>query len=263
MLLSLLFVLVASGATALIYTACACLSPWWIVPLWLGAYVAVVLLYVLWLFTAILLSPAKENPSPRAMDFYHRCAVHTLRWLLQLLGIRATLKGAESIPADQPFLLVGNHRSAFDPIATVALLKQNRLCIVGKPEIFRVPVLGAALRRIGFFPIDRENPRNAVTAIKHGARVITEQGRSVGIYPEGTRSKTGALLPFHAGSFKIAKVANCPVVVTAVRIKEGWLFPRKVQLHVVDVMDTDFVKENNTAALAERAVEAIRKNLGI
>ena len=262
MLLLLSFIFVSSAATAATYLLCGCLSLWWLLPVWLGYYVAAVLLYVVWLFSALLLTPQTDTPSEKLKNFYHWCEVHTLSWVMAQLGIRKKLAGAEQLP-DQPFLLVCNHRSAFDPIATYALLKKTQMCFVGKPEIFRVPVLGPAMRRAGLFPIDRENPRNAVTAIKHGAQVITEQGRCMGIYPEGTRSRSGELLPFHGGSFKIAKLADCPVVVVSLQMKKGRLFPRRMELHVVDVMDADFVKENNTNALAQRAENAIREDLGM
>ena len=81
----------------------------------------------------------------------------------------------------------------------------------------------------------------------------------MGIYPEGTRSKSGVLLPFHAGSFKIAALADCPVAVAALQMEKGLLgLPRRVDIAVVDVMDESFVRENKTDALANRAREAIR-----
>ena len=78
----------------------------------------------------------------------------------------------------------------------------------------------------------------------------------MGIYPEGTRSKSGALLPFHAGSFKIAALAKCPVAVASIRYEKRPL-SKRVDLHIVDVMDADYVTDHNTAAMAERAVAAI------
>ena len=262
MALITLFVLTATIGTGLVFWL-GCLSYWWILPVWVGFYVASIILYILWLFPAVLLTPNTDTPSKKAIRFYRWCEHKTLRWLLSQLVVRYSVKGAEKIPGDQAFLLVCNHRSAFDPIVTIATLTKCDLCFVGKPEVFKIPVVGAAMKRVGFFPIDRENPRNAVTAIKHGAELISQQGRSVGIYPEGTRCRTEEMLPFHAGSFKIAKLANCPVVVTSIRYEKRWLFPgfKRAQLHVVDVMDVDFVKENNPNTLAERAQEAIKKDL--
>lgn len=262
MLLTVIFTLAGLLGTAVTYGLCPCLSLWWALLLIPAYYLAAVVVYVIWLFTAILLTDGTD-PSPRLIRFYHWCEVHTLSWLMILLGVRHRLVGEEKIPTDRPYLLVCNHRSAFDPIATVAMFKRWNLCFVCKPEIIRVPILGPALQKAGFFPIDRENPRNAVTAIKHAAEIIQQQGRSVGIYPEGTRSKTEDLLPFHGGSFKIAKLATCPVVVASVRVKKGLLCPRSVEISVLDVMDEAYVAENNTAALAQRAEAAIRRELGL
>lgn len=263
MLLTSIFVLAGIVGTAATYALCPCLSLWWALLLIPAYYVAAVILYVIWLFATILLTDGTD-PSPRLKRFYQWCEVHTLNWVLILLGVKYSLQGAEKIPIDRPYLLVCNHRSTFDPMVTVATFKKWQLCFVCKPEIFKVPIFGAAMKRAGFFPIDRDNPRNAVTAIKHAAHVITEQGRSVGIYPEGTRTTgEGDMLPFHAGSFKIAKMADCPVVVASVRVTNGLLYPRRVELNVLDVMEEDFVRENNTATLAQRAQTAIREDLGI
>lgn len=263
MLLTTIFLLAGVAGTAATYALCDGLSLWWALLLIPAYYVAAAILYVIWLFTTILLTDGTD-PSPRLKRFYHWCEVHTMNWVLILLGVKYSLQGEDILPTDRPFLLVCNHRSAFDPMTTVATFKKWQLCFVCKPEIFKVPIFGTAIKRAGFFPIDRDNPRNAVTAIKHAVHVITEQKRCVGIYPEGTRTEAeSAMLPFHAGSFKIAKMADCPVVVASVRVTNGLLYPRKVQLHVLDVMDEEFVRENNTATLAQRAEETIKADLGI
>ena len=71
--------------------------------------------------------------------------------------------------------------------------------------------------------------------------------------------------PFHAGSFKIAKLANCPVAVATIRYEKRGLLPwnKRVSIRIVDVMDVDFVTNNNTAALAERTEQTIREDLGL
>lgn len=263
MLLTSIFVLAGIAGTAVTYALCDGLSLWWALLLIPAYYAAAAVVYVIWLFTAILLTDGTD-PSPRLMRFYHRCEVHTLSWLMVLLGVRRRLVGVEKIPTDRPYLLVCNHRSAFDPVSTLAMFKRWNMCFVCKPELFKIPVLGPAMRRAGFFPIDRENPRNAVTAIKHAAEIITKQGRSVGIYPEGTRTVgEGDMLPFHGGSFKIAKLADCPVVVASVRVKRGLLCPAAVELRILDVMEEDYVREHKTTDMAQRAEQTIREDLGI
>lgn len=65
--------------------------------------------------------------------------------------------------------------------------------------------------------IDRENPRNALLTIEKAAKLIESDEVSIGIYPEGTRSKECVLLPFHNGVFKIAQKASVPIVVASIQ----------------------------------------------
>lgn len=261
MTLTLLFASLSGLAMTVLFALCPTLSFWWRLPVWLGFYVALALIYILVVVFGLYFFLPKTDPSPRLRRFTHGIMKLTLRWALVMLGMRVKITGADTLP-DAPYLLVGNHRSAFDPICTIAALDKH-IVFVAKPGVMKIPIIGSILERLCFLAIDRENPRNAVTTIKRSAELIKNVGLSVGIYPEGTRSKDEGLLPFHAGSFKIAKLANCPVAVVTVRYKKGLLpWSKRVHLHVVDVMDVDFVAESNTAAMTERAEAAIRKDLG-
>ncbi len=261
MTLTLLFAGLSGLAMTLLFALCPALSFWWRLPVWLGFYVAFGLLYIISLLVGFLLLP-KRDPSPRARHVSHRLIELTLSWVLLMLGTRTTIEGKEKLP-HRPYLLVGNHRSAFDPLCTRAALNGQDMVFVAKPGVFRIPVIGTIMHRLCFLPIDRENARNAVTTIKRAAELIRDVGLSVGIYPEGTRSKDGSLLPFHAGSFKIAKLAECPVVVATIRYEKVFLWFKRVHLHIVDVINENYVAENNTATLSERAETAIRNDLGM
>lgn len=105
--------------------------------------------------------------------------------------------------------------------------------------------------------IDRENPRNAIKTIQKAADLLIKGQVSVGIYPEGTRSKTCMLLPFHNGVFKIAQRADAPIVVLAVsgteNIHKNYPFHHTdVYIDVIDVLPAEFVKENRTDVIGER-----------
>ena len=263
MVLTLLFAAISGLAMTVLFACCPALSFWWRLPVWLGFYVASALIYVLLVVCGLYLFLPKESPSPRARWITQALVKLTVRWVLLMLGVRVKVVGADKLPST-PYLLVGNHRSAFDPISSLAAIQQP-LVFVAKPGVLQIPVLGPLLGRLCFLAIDRENARNAVTTIKRAAELIKNAGLCVGIYPEGTRSKDGNLLPFHAGSFKIAKMAGCPVAVVSVRYKKGGLLPwnKRVYLQVVDVMDEAFVAESNTAAMRERAEAMIREDLGL
>lgn len=243
----------------LIYCLCPSLSFWWRLPVWLGCYAAIGLLYIITVVTVFFLLPKREH-SHRTQYVIHRFIEWTLSWVLLHIGYSIKTEGTERLPR-RPHLLVCNHRSAFDPLCTLAALTDCNMVFVAKPGVFRIPVIGSILHRLGFMPIDRENARNAVATIKQAAHLIADVGLSVGIYPEGTRSKDGSLLPFHAGSFKIASLVKCPVTVVSIRYEKRFLWGKRVHLHVVDVMDPDYVAANNTAAMADRARVAITADL--
>ncbi len=261
MTLTLLFASLSGLAMTILFALCPTLSFWWRLPIWLGFYVALALTCIILLVLALYLFLPKGNPSPRLRRFTQTIIYLVLSWVLVMLGIRVTVKGADKLPST-PYLLVGNHRSAFDPLCSLVAFS-NEMVFVAKPGVMKIPVIGSVLERLCFLAIDRENARNAVTTIKRSAELIKDVGLSVGIYPEGTRSKDGNLLPFHAGSFKIAKLAGCPVAVVTIRYEKNGLLPwnKRVYLQVVDVMDEAFVAENNTAAMSERAEAAIRADL--
>lgn len=263
MVLTLLFIAIGGLAMTGLFALCPSLSFWWRLPVWLGFSVAASLLYLLVVVAGLYFFLPKGNPSERVRHLTHGVMKLTLRWALVMLGMRVTVEGTDKLP-DTPYLLVGNHRSAFDPIATVAMLNSH-IVFVAKPGVMKIPVIGSILERLCFLAIDRENARNAVATIKRSAELIRDVGLCVGIYPEGTRSRDGSLLPFHAGSFKIAKLANCPVAVATVRYEKRGLLPwnRRVSIRIVDVMDVDFVAESNTAAMTERAETALREDLGM
>ena len=261
MTLTLIFAAVSGAITALHLVGG--LSLWWLLPTWLGYFISIALLYLIVVVFGLYFFLPKGDPSPRLRCFDHGIMKLTLRWVLVMLGMRVTVTGADQLP-DTPYLLVGNHRSAFDPICTVAAL-ESQVVFVAKPGVMNIPIIGSILERFCFLAIDRENPRNAVTTIKRAAQLIKDVNLCAGIYPEGTRSKDGSLLPLHAGSFKIAKLANCPVAVVTVRYEKNGLLPwnKRVYLTVVDVMDVDYVSASGTAPMSERAETAMRENLGL
>lgn len=258
MVLTLIFTIVGAVFAVLTCAVCPVWSWWWLAPLFVLGYVGAVLAYILPLFIWLALLP-QGDPSPRLRQTIHVFVRLTVSWVARLLGYRIRLSGTEKLP-DCPFLWVGNHRSAFDPICAVAAMSRD-LVFVAKPGVLKIPVIGYLMKKVGFMAIDRDNARNAVSTIKQAAHMVAEVGLSVGIYPEGTRSKSEQLLPFHAGSFKIASIAKCPVVVASIRYEKRPLWGKRVDIRILDVMDADYVAANTTAVMADRAVEILSADL--
>ena len=163
--------------------------------------------------------------------------------------------GAEKLPASG-FLLVGNHRSDFDPITAMWALRKRGLTFVTKKENVDIPVGGRIIVGSGCLSLDRSDDKQGLMVIRQAVRRI-RAGDAIGIYPEGTRSKTGELLPFRVGCFKAAQWAKCPLVVLKVEnseLVEKNFLRRKttVRLTVKAVLPYDEIADVDIAMVGER-----------
>lgn len=177
-----------------------------------------------------------------------------------------TVSGREKLPNDKRYLLVCNHRAFFDPIVKAKVFGKENYIYISKTSNFKIPVGGKVMHKCGCMALNRENNREALMTIKRAGEILKNDVASIVIYPEGTRSRKDELLPFHAGSFKIAQRAGAPVVVAAIRgtddFKHNFPFKStKVYLDIIDVIDGDFVKEHNTKDTAELAQSMIQAKL--
>ena len=231
------------------------------------SYLAVNLLFAL-LFTvnALLLPKLAPGEGIRKQHAFSRwICIAVPQWLGGYAGVRPKIGGLEKMP-DGPFLFVCNHRSMFDPLLVMAWMPKYNISFISKPSNLEIPIAGITARHAGFLAIDRENNREALKTILLAADYLKRGVCNIGIYPEGTRSKTKEMLPFHAGSFKIAQRAGVPVVVACCRgseqVKKGlFLRPTPVHLDILEVIDAERVKAMSTNELAEEARRVIQARL--
>jgi 1-acyl-sn-glycerol-3-phosphate acyltransferase len=158
-------------------------------------------------------------------------SLHARLWARFGLALNNTpveLHGAEHLP-DGPFILMSNHQSNFDILALLGTIPR-RICMIAKKELFDIPVFGSSMRRGGYIPLDRSDGRKALKSMDNAAELI-RQGSSVVMFPEGTRSRDGQLLPFKRGGFMLAVRAGVPVVPVTIngsgRVNPGGL----IELH--------------------------------
>jgi 1-acyl-sn-glycerol-3-phosphate acyltransferase len=118
-----------------------------------------------------------------------------------------------SWPAGGPFVVVANHQSMLDILLLSRMPREMKW--VAKEELFRIPWVGTMLRMSGDIAIRRGDAESGGEALAR-AKAYLEKGMSVMIFPEGTRSKTGTLLPFKSGAFRLALEAGVPVLPVAV-----------------------------------------------
>jgi 1-acyl-sn-glycerol-3-phosphate acyltransferase len=127
-----------------------------------------------------------------------------------LARIRIVTHGLERVSSASHFIYMMNHNSNLDAPAVFMKLP-GPVRVLGKKELFRLPVLSTAMRLGGFVPVDRSNREAAIESARTAAR-IAASGASFLIAPEGTRSRTGGLLPFKKGGFHIAIDSQVPIV---------------------------------------------------
>ena len=225
-----------------------------------GAFVLWLILYVLVLALISLFLDTEHLPE-RFEAFPHAMVTHVEGLLPALARVRIHVSGLELLPAGR-FLLVGNHRSGFDPLVTGWVLRARQLSFILKPSIRSLPVVGPFVHRSLFLAIDRENDRAALKTILTAAKLMKEDVVSFGVYPEGTRNKGEGLLPFRNGAFKIAQRAKTGVVVAAITGTDeiARRFPWRrtdVYLRFTHYYDAETVAAMNTGDLGEAVRQSI------
>jgi 1-acyl-sn-glycerol-3-phosphate acyltransferase len=169
---------------------------------------------------------------------------------------RLEIAGLEGVDYSKVYVIVSNHQSLADiPVITHLKLDTKWLA---KAELFRVPVLGWMMRAVGDVPVARGEARKAAKAMLQCARYL-RQACSVVFFPEGTRSRDGAVLPFNEGPFQLAIREQVPVLPLVVEgsgdalPRHTWLFgeAQEIHLRILDPVPVDGWNVKQSAALGE------------
>ena len=186
--------------------------------------------------------------------------------LLKANGIALTTTGLDRLDPERSYVFASNHTSLVDIWALMAALPHS-LRFVAKQEMLKLPILGPAMRAAGHIFIDRKRLKSAFGAYDEAAAAI-RSGISAAVFPEGTRSPDGTLLPFKRAPFVLAIAAGVPVV--PVYIPDAWkiLTPGSIRMRsgAVEVrfghpISTEGLTADDRGTLAERtrmAVEELR-----
>ena len=148
----------------------------------------------------VLIQLAKKNWS-----------IPMLKWIIGAdIQVEFSPKALELFNSKQGAVLMANHSSFLD-ITACFVSSPTPIVYLAKASLRKVPLLGGANARVGTVFVDRGNKKSALNAIKTLVNTV-KNGRSVVVFPEGTRSKTGELKPFKKGGFHLAVQASAPVV---------------------------------------------------
>ncbi|MBT8337929.1 MAG: 1-acyl-sn-glycerol-3-phosphate acyltransferase [Gemmatimonadetes bacterium] len=187
------------------------------------------------------------------------------RSLLWSAGVRVELEGLEHLDPPRPAVLVCNHESWYDVFALAGKLPVDYR-FVGKKELARIPLFGPAWIASGHIPIDRSNRKAAIQSLRRAGEIMRRDNAVVVMFPEGTRSADGTLLPFKKGAFVLALETGVPVIPIGVSggrriMPKGSLLvrPGTMRVHIGAPIEVDGLTVQDRDQLVERARVAVER----
>jgi 1-acyl-sn-glycerol-3-phosphate acyltransferase len=144
------------------------------------------------------------------IDFLYWIGTSLARMAVWLAGVRIKVVGLDKIDPAGTYIFMSNHVSDLDPPILVPLVPR-RTSVLAKKELWKIPILGRALDMAEIVPVERGHRESAIQSIKQAGEVM-QHGIHMTVYPEGTRSPDGRLLPFKKGPFHLAAETGVPIV---------------------------------------------------
>ena len=173
--------------------------------LWLNIFIGIhTILFCIWGFFLSIF----DKQGGRLVHLY--AAVPWAKVILWISGVQGEVVGREKIDPTKTYIFMCNHQSFVDIFVLLANIPKDFKFIM-KKELMRIPILGLTMRRAGYMEIERDDPRESIRQLSKAIENI-KSGVSVLIFPEGTRSPDGKLLPFKKGGFYIAIRSGCDVI---------------------------------------------------
>ena len=187
--------------------------------------------------------------------------------ILWISGIKLKISGMENISSKQTYVFVSNHSSQYD-IVTLQKAIPNRMSIVFKKELAKIPVFGWQLYIGPYVMIDRKNPESALQSIDEAKRLMSLREISIVVFAEGTRSLTGEIQQFKRGAFRLASQVGFPIIPVTIsgsnQIMPKGTFkikPGTIHVHFDKPVSTDEIKSRQDEIdLMNRVREIIVRN---
>ncbi len=200
----------------------------------------------------------------RRIDFLYGLAMRIARAGIRLAGVQVEIVGRDALDLSRNYIFMANHASNIDPPLLLPILPR-RTSVLVKKELFRVPLLGQAMKMARLVAIDRSNKEAAIASVRRAGQVLGS-GLDMTVFPEGTRSRDGRLLPFKKGPFHMAMetgIAVVPVTIAGTHdiLPKGTLRLRpgvaRVTFHA-PLLPFDFAdREQLMAAVEQRVASAL------
>ena len=191
------------------------------------------------------------------------------RWILWSTGLPITIRGKELLQKGQQYIFMSNHASALDIPLILAVLP-GTVVFMAKKSLFRIFFFGWSLRATGSIPVDRSNAFKARQSMDRALKAMQAKAISLILYPEGTRTDDGRLLPFKRGVFHIALHSRLPLVPVAVRGSFEAMPPSamslthtQIQVTIGHPIETKALTDKDCTALLKEAHDRIQSLLDI
>ena len=238
----------------------------WIIPVSFIGALAVMFL-VSWFGIAVVsltINFKKTYDAPS--KFYSKFFNMAYDYLYTLAGARIEVSGLELVPDDRPFIIVSNHRSNFDNMIESNVLKKYPIAYISKPANFKIPMGRRFMKRCCYLSISRESPLQALKTVNQAIDLIKSGVTSIGIYPEGHRSKSREMGEFKLGYIRIAANAGCPIVVSTItgteKIHKRFPFrTTKVHFSILGVVEPEEIQSSKPKELSDKIKNMMEENL--
>lgn len=157
----------------------------------------------------------------------HKRSVSILNWFImgctRVLGTRYKFENEHHIPTDRPLIIVTNHQSMYDIPPIIWYMRKYHPKFVSKIELGKgIPSVSFNLRHGGSALIDRKDPKQSITQLEKLGQYIEKNNRSAVIFPEGTRSRTGAPKPFRTTGLKVLMKHAPSALIVPISINNSW-----------------------------------------
>jgi 1-acyl-sn-glycerol-3-phosphate acyltransferase len=179
---------------------------------------------------------------------FYKVIINIVRFLLVILNGNAHYTNKDKIPTDENYILVAPHRTFFDPVYMAIGSYPKPLIFMAKDSLFKVPVFGWIIKKVGAFPVNREKPGPSV--IKYPVKKLKTENFSLVMFPSGTRHST-ELKGGVAVIAKMAKVRIVPSVYQGPLTFKSLIMRKRVDVRFGDPIDISDVAKLNEEGLKE------------
>jgi 1-acyl-sn-glycerol-3-phosphate acyltransferase len=218
---------------------------------------------LLWWGTIVLIESVR---GVRSSEWY---VMATRRWARSIIwasGCPVVVHGAENVRPGMPQVVASNHISWFDVFALASVIEVP-YHFVAKKELMKIPLFGRAMEAAGHITIDRSNRDRAIESLRAAGEKIRRSPGAVVIFPEGTRSRTGRLMPFKKGAFVLAAEAQVAIVPAAItgsfeimRKGSARIHPNTIHIHFLPPIEPGEVVALSAGG-TEPLMDAVRSRI--